>query len=77
LAILDLLLVRPRRVGELTDRLGLTQPGISKHLRVLREAGLARVAPRAAGRGEASPATCAPRFTATWVNAAMLGLATC
>jgi DNA-binding transcriptional ArsR family regulator len=41
--ILDLLLERPRVVGELTERLGLTQPGTSKHLRVLREAGLVRV----------------------------------
>lgn len=41
--ILDLLLQRPRRVGELTDELGLSQPGTSKHLRVLREAGLVRV----------------------------------
>jgi DNA-binding transcriptional ArsR family regulator len=41
--ILDLLLERPRLVGELTDALGLTQPGTSKHLRVLREAGLVRV----------------------------------
>ena len=38
--ILDLLLVRPRLVGELTDVLGLSQPGASKHLKVLREAGL-------------------------------------
>ncbi|MEU3184065.1 metalloregulator ArsR/SmtB family transcription factor [Streptomyces sp. NPDC006923] len=41
--ILDLLLERPHRVGELTERLGLSQPGTSKHLRVLREAGLVRV----------------------------------
>ena len=41
--ILDLLLERPRSVGELVERLGLTQPGTSKHLRVLREAGLVRV----------------------------------
>ncbi|GAA3425789.1 ArsR/SmtB family transcription factor [Streptosporangium sandarakinum] len=41
--ILDLLLERPRLVGELTDELGLTQPGTSKHLRVLREAGLVTV----------------------------------
>ena len=40
--ILDLLLERPRLVGELTDQLELTQPGTSKHLRVLREAGLVR-----------------------------------
>lgn len=41
--ILDLLRVRPRLVGELTEQLGLTQPGTSKHLRVLRDAGLVRV----------------------------------
>jgi DNA-binding transcriptional ArsR family regulator len=40
--ILDLLLERPRPVGELVERLGLSQPGTSKHLRVLREAGLVR-----------------------------------
>lgn len=42
-AALALLLERPRPVGELVQRLGLTQPGTSKHLRVLREAGLVRV----------------------------------
>lgn len=41
--ILDLLRERPRPVGELTEALGLSQPGTSKHLRVLREAGLVRV----------------------------------
>lgn len=41
--ILDLLLDRPRLVGDLTVQLGLSQPGTSKHLRVLREAGLVRV----------------------------------
>lgn len=41
--ILDLLLERPRLVGELTGELGLTQPGTSKHLRVLRDAGLVQV----------------------------------
>lgn len=41
--ILDLLLERPHMVGELTEQLGLTQPGTSKHLRVLREAGLVHV----------------------------------
>jgi DNA-binding transcriptional ArsR family regulator len=42
-AALALLLERPRPVGELTDRLRLSQPSTSKHLRVLREAGLVRV----------------------------------
>jgi DNA-binding transcriptional ArsR family regulator len=41
--VLELLLERPRAVNELVDRLGLSQPGTSKHLRVLREAGLVKV----------------------------------
>lgn len=41
--ILDLLRERPRLVGELVDLLEQSQPLISKHLRVLREAGLVRV----------------------------------
>lgn len=48
--ILDLLLERPRPVGELVERLGLSQPGTSKHLRALREAGLVRVRSRAQQR---------------------------
>ena len=43
--ILDLVRDRPRPVGELVGELGLTQPGTSKHLRVLREAGLVEVRP--------------------------------
>jgi DNA-binding transcriptional ArsR family regulator len=39
-AVLELLRERPRAVGELVDCLELSQPGTSKHLRVLREAGL-------------------------------------
>ncbi|HEY3726901.1 MAG TPA: metalloregulator ArsR/SmtB family transcription factor [Solirubrobacteraceae bacterium] len=42
-AVLAMLLERPRPVGELVAGLGLTQPGTSKHLRVLRDAGLVRV----------------------------------
>jgi DNA-binding transcriptional ArsR family regulator len=41
--ILDLLLERPHLVGELVEALEISQPGVSKHLRVLREAGLVRV----------------------------------
>jgi DNA-binding transcriptional ArsR family regulator len=41
--ILDLLLEQPLPVGEISERLGLSQPGTSKHLRVLREAGLVHV----------------------------------
>jgi DNA-binding transcriptional ArsR family regulator len=40
--VLELLLERPRPVGELVERLALSQPSTSKHLRVLREAGLVR-----------------------------------
>jgi DNA-binding transcriptional ArsR family regulator len=38
--ILDCLLDGERPVGELVERLGISQPTVSKHLRVLREAGL-------------------------------------
>jgi DNA-binding transcriptional ArsR family regulator len=38
--ILDLLLAGPRPVGELASETGLSQPNTSRHLRVLREAGL-------------------------------------
>ncbi|MEA2227407.1 MAG: hypothetical protein QOF04_1037 [Solirubrobacteraceae bacterium] len=41
--ILDLLRERERSVGELVARLTISQPGVSKHLRVLREAGLVEV----------------------------------
>ena len=38
--ILDLLRERERPVGELVDALAVSQPAVSKHLRVLREAGV-------------------------------------
>ena len=40
LAIIDLLRDGERPVGELVDRLGVSQPAVSKHLRVLKDAGL-------------------------------------
>jgi DNA-binding transcriptional ArsR family regulator len=39
-AIMDLLREGERPVGELVEILRLSQPAVSKHLRVLREAGL-------------------------------------
>ena len=39
-AILSLLLSSERSVGEIEHELRLSQPSVSKHLRVLREAGL-------------------------------------
>jgi DNA-binding transcriptional ArsR family regulator len=41
--ILDLLRERERSVSDLVAALTLSQPGVSKHLRTLREAGLVRV----------------------------------
>jgi DNA-binding transcriptional ArsR family regulator len=38
--ILDLLIERERPVGDLVERLALSQPTVSKHLKVLRDAGL-------------------------------------
>ena len=40
LRLLLLLEERPRRVTDLVDELGVSQPLVSRHLRVLREAGL-------------------------------------
>ncbi len=41
--ILDLLREGERPVGELVERLRMSQPSISKHLRVLRDSGLVDV----------------------------------
>jgi DNA-binding transcriptional ArsR family regulator len=41
--ILDILRDEERSVNELVERLPLSQPGVSRHLRVLREAGLVSV----------------------------------
>ncbi|MCO1597252.1 metalloregulator ArsR/SmtB family transcription factor [Micromonospora sp. RHAY321] len=46
--ILDQLRDAERSVGELVDSLGVSQPAVSKHLRVLREAGF--VSSRTAAR---------------------------
>jgi DNA-binding transcriptional ArsR family regulator len=42
-AILELLRDGERPVGDLVGRLGVSQPAVSKHLRVLRDAGLVDV----------------------------------
>jgi DNA-binding transcriptional ArsR family regulator len=41
--ILDVLMAGERSVGDLVDVLGLAQPQVSKHLRVLREVGAVEV----------------------------------
>jgi DNA-binding transcriptional ArsR family regulator len=48
--IVELLLAGPRPVGDIGERLRLRQPQVSKHLRVLRDAGLVDVQPRAQQR---------------------------
>jgi DNA-binding transcriptional ArsR family regulator len=48
--ILDLLRKGDRPVGEIVAELGLNQPAVSKHLRVLKEGGLVRVHPQAQRR---------------------------
>lgn len=41
--ILDAIRGGERSVGELVERVGMHQPGVSRHLRVLRDAGLVEV----------------------------------
>jgi len=41
--ILDLLRAGERPAGELVEALAISQPGVSKHLKLLREAGLVSV----------------------------------
>ena len=65
--ILDLLRERPRLVGELADLLEISQPGVSKQLRVLREVGLVSVRQDAQRRWyELRPAPLAE--VATWLE---------
>jgi DNA-binding transcriptional ArsR family regulator len=44
-AILDLLRAGELPAGDLVEATGLSQPGVSKHLKLLREAGLVSVRP--------------------------------
>jgi DNA-binding transcriptional ArsR family regulator len=48
--ILDLLRTGERSVGELVDGMAVSQPAVSKHLRVLRDAGLVEAEIRAQRR---------------------------
>jgi len=50
LRIIELLREGPRPVGEIAARLRLRQPQVSKHLRVLSDAGLVEVHPSAQQR---------------------------
>lgn len=48
--MLEILLDHPATAGELADALPIARPGVSRHLRVLREAGLVDVEQRAQWR---------------------------
>jgi DNA-binding transcriptional ArsR family regulator len=48
--IVELLLAGPRPVNDISESLALNQPQVSKHLRVLKEAGLVEAQPRAQQR---------------------------
>ena len=48
--IVELLRSSARSVGEIGERLELSQPLVSKHLRILKEAGVVEVEPRARQR---------------------------
>lgn len=48
--MLEILRERPASAGELAEALPIARPGVSRHLRVLREAGLVDVAPEAQRR---------------------------
>jgi len=43
--LLDELRGHERSVGDLVGRVGMSQPGVSRHLRILRDAGLVAVRP--------------------------------
>ena len=48
--MLEILGTHPATVGELADALPIARPGVSRHLRVLREAGLVEVEQQAQWR---------------------------
>jgi DNA-binding transcriptional ArsR family regulator len=48
--ILDAVRASDLSVNDLVDQLGMSQPGVSRHLRILREAGLVEVRPDAQRR---------------------------
>ncbi len=48
--MLEILRTQPATVGELADAVPIARPGVSRHLRVLREAGLVEVEQQAQWR---------------------------
>jgi len=75
--LLDLLVGGPRPVGELVAATGLSQPNTSRHLRVLREAGLVEsrsVGQRRVYRVRAAGFADAARWLAPYVRLWQAGL---
>lgn len=66
-SIYELIAAEPRSVRRLTDRVGISQPGVSQHLRVLRQTGLATATPQGASTiYSADPAGLEP--IRSWMN---------
>ncbi len=70
--ILEVLRDHPATVGELSDRLPIARPGVSRHLRVLREAGLVDVQQDAQWRVYSLRPSRSPSSTPGWVDTAHL-----
>jgi DNA-binding IscR family transcriptional regulator len=58
----------PATVGELAALLPIARPGVSRHLRVLREAGLVEVRQDASGGSTAFAPSRSPRSMNGWVG---------
>lgn len=71
--IIDMLAERPHVAGDIAAEFRISRPAISRHLRVLREAGVVSVAPAAQRRvysleprGLAEVAAWVSRYEASW-----------
>ena len=47
-SIYEMIVAEPSSVRLLTERVGISQPGVSQHLKILRQSGLATATPRGA-----------------------------
>ncbi|MCA9750917.1 MAG: winged helix-turn-helix transcriptional regulator [Gemmatimonadetes bacterium] len=75
LALVDLLRERERTVGELVEEVGCPQPKVSRHLKVLKEAGLVR--DRRDGRNVSYALVTRPHWPAEvrrWIDGLEAGL---
>ncbi len=74
LRIIRTLLEQPLTVNDLSERLGISQYNVSKHLRILREAGLVEATKMANRREYPCPASIAARPPAepSWTSGALV-----